>query len=131
MGEADRHRTIVATRNPCFEHTEDLWALGEGALLFIPLLGSRRRGSVLSELQSRLSRGEGYRYTLSGTSRLSSTERAVLRCIARGWEARRIAEELGMCEQSVRNSASRVRSKLELHNDVGLALYYWGLGTRF
>ncbi len=126
-----RQRTIVATRNPCPEHAEDLWELGARALVMIDLALAEPMGRVLVELRERMAAGERYRLTPVFQSPLNSTERAVLRYTARGWEQRRIAEELRVGEQSVRNAASRVHFKLGLSNPAQLALYYWGLGPRF
>ncbi len=124
-------KTIVATRNTCPEHSEDLWELGSLALVSISMALARPRGSVLSEIRERIARGERYRLTPDTASRLRSTERIVLRYLARGWEPKQIAERLQLEDQSVRNTACRVRSKLGLSNDARLTMYYWGLGETF
>lgn len=54
--------------------------------------------------------------TQSALSELTNREREILEVIGQGWDNRKIASELNLAEQTVRNYVSRIYDKLNLHS---------------
>lgn len=113
---------VIVTDNPCPEYQEDLWERGPRALL----AGGHSVRDIADALQ-RAAKGEHFRRTPQHSSPLSGCERKLLRFSAMGWENKRIADEFGLTEGTVRNGLSRVFQKLGFENRTQVALYYWGL----
>ena len=124
----DSHlQLIVATWNPCKEYIEDLWDLEPRALLAGEILQKQDLAETLSEVIDRTSNGEHYRLTLGPSTLLTRRERSVLRCVARGWHNRQVAQALHIEEQTVKNTLRSVYRKLGICSHAQAALYYWGL----
>lgn len=121
------NKVIVVTWNVCPEHTEDLRDLHPEALLADEFFLKQELGNALQEVLNRVSEGEQYTFTPGVRTILTSNERAVLRCVARGWNTKRIAQQLCIGEQTVKNRLQCVYKKLDLHNHLEAALYYWRL----
>ena len=68
----------------------------------------------------RRSAGDG---TTDGLARLTSRERDVLGCVARGLSNRAIADELGMAERTARTHVSNILAKLGLSSRTQAALF--------
>ncbi len=114
-------QAVVMANNPCSEYWEDLWDLQPAALV-----ADVRIDRTLADAITSVARGERYRLTPPVSSTLTSTERTLLRYVARGWDNREIARRLDLEEKSVRNRLTRVYAKLKVPNRVQAALYYWG-----
>jgi DNA-binding NarL/FixJ family response regulator len=117
---------IVITGNPCPDYGDDLWDCGPAGLI-----ANLAFDHVLLDALTRVSQGEGYRLSANGASRLTATERAMLRGLARAWDNRRIARQLHLEEKTVRNALTRVYVKIGVANRVEAALYYWGRADLF
>ena len=61
--------------------------------------------------------------TIDGLARLTTRERDVLACVARGLSNRAIAEELGMAERTARTHVSNILAKLGLSSRTQAALF--------
>lgn len=122
LAQVDPSEWVVVTDNPCPEYWEDLWSCSPHGLL----AGGHSAQHVIDALV-RATSGEFFRHTPHQDSSLTCLERRLLRRSAQGWENRRIAQELGLNEGTVRNGLSRVFQKLGVENRTQLALYYWGL----
>jgi DNA-binding NarL/FixJ family response regulator len=79
-------------------------------------------GIVARRLRSRARGGEAGPPTSAGLDRLTSRERDVLGCLARGPSNRAIAEELGMAERTARTHVSNILAKLGLASRTQAAL---------
>lgn len=124
VAQVDPGEWLVVTDNPCPEYWEDLWAFGPRGLL--------AGGHSVEHLADALGRAasepeECFQRTPQHDSPLTCLERRLLRSSAQGWENKRIAQEFGLNEGTVRNGLSRVFQKLGFENRTQLALYYWGL----
>lgn len=115
-------RLIVVTYSFCIEYWEDLWDL-QPDVLIVDASYEHDYGSAVH----RVWRGEQYRLTPNGTTRLSHTERQVLRYLARSYSNLQIAQLINVQEKTVRNNVSSILSKLGLKRREQLSLYYWGL----
>lgn len=118
-------KIIVVTWNTCPEHTEDLQDLHPDALLSGEFFLRQDSGEALQEVLDRLSEGGQYMFTPRPRTVLTSRERAVLRCVARGWNTKRISGQLYIGEQTVKNRLRSVYRKLGLRNHAEATLYYW------
>lgn len=117
---------LVATWNPCPEHLEDLWELGPAALLGGEYL-DRNPAGHLAEVLEVVGRGERVRMTPWERSPLTAAERRMLQHSVRGASNKGVARELGIHEQTVSNTLSRVYDKLGLDGREQAWLYYWGV----
>ena len=90
------------------------------------LVSDVRIDQTLADAITIVARGERYRLAPPVSSALTSTERTLLRYVARGLDNRQIARSLDLEEKSVRNRLTRVYAKLKVPNRVQAALYYWG-----
>ncbi|WP_245872988.1 LuxR C-terminal-related transcriptional regulator [Deinococcus planocerae] len=122
LEQVDPSEWVVVTDNPCPEYWEDLWSFSPRALL----AGGYNTAHVAHAL-GRAAPKRFYRHTPLHDSSLTCVERRLLRSNAQGWENKRIAQELGLNEGTVRNGLSRIFQKLGVDNRTQLALYYWGL----
>lgn len=122
LEQADPSEWVVVTDNPCPEYWEDLGSFSPRGLL-----AGGHSAQHVTEALGRISSGEVFRHTPQHNSPLTCLERRLLRHSAQGWENKRIAQELGLNEGTVRNGLSRVFQKLGCENRTQLALYYWGL----
>jgi DNA-binding NarL/FixJ family response regulator len=118
---------IVVTSNPCQEYMEDLWDLGPSALLAGEILHKQNLGEMLSEVVDHVSNGRRYRLTPGPSTSLTRRERDILHYVARGWSNKRIAQQLYIEEQSVKNTLRYVYKKLTIRNHGQAILYYWGM----
>jgi DNA-binding NarL/FixJ family response regulator len=112
---------VVLTDNPCPEYGEDLWAFLPAGLI----VGIEFDRAFLDAL-ARVARGERYRRPPGPGSVLTPMERAMLRVVARGWDNARIAQQFRVEDKTVRNTLTRVYTKLGVANRVEATLYYWG-----
>lgn len=115
-------RLIVVTESPCVEYWEDLWDLRPEVLLVgrYPLLD-------LTDAIGRVTRGERYRLTPESATRLTPTERRILRLLACGQSNQQIAEQITMQLQTVKNTLVTIYQKLGFRNRSEALLYYWGI----
>ena len=79
-------------------------------------------GIVARRMRTAGRRADGER-TAAGLERLTSRERDVLACVARGLSNRAIAEELGMAERTARTHVSNILAKLGLTSRTQAALF--------
>jgi DNA-binding CsgD family transcriptional regulator len=121
--------TIVMTSNPCSEYQADLLEFGAKAV--ISPVGNN---TALFQAILQVAKGETFKTTLPKSSKLTPTERRVLRLLANGLENKEVARALGSCEATVRNHVTRILEKisythedLKLENRTHLALFYWGM----
>lgn len=114
-------RVIVVTHNPCPDYWEDLWDLQPAGLL-----AAEQIEAGLKEVLGQVARGGRYRRMPPTRSSLTLAERALLHRVACGWNNHRIARDLHVEDKTVRNSLTRVYSKVGVSNRVQAALYYWG-----
>ena len=98
--EADEERLVEAVRRTA-----------AGDAVFTPGLA----GLVLGEYR-RMAAGDG-------SPRLTERETEVLRLVAKGLTARKIAERLVLSHRTVENHVQSTLRKLQLHNRVELARY--------
>src|SRR4051812_20109255 len=89
-------RLIVVTYSLCPEYWEDLWDLQPLGLL----VDGTYEHDYSAALHA-VARGERYRRTPEKPTRLTPTERAILRYTARGWSSKRIAARLHLRDQTV------------------------------
>ena len=80
-------------------------------------------GIVARRMRTSARGGEAGPPTTTGLERLTSRERDVLRCLARGLSNRAISEELGMAERTARTHVSNILAKLGLANRTQAALF--------
>ena len=80
-------------------------------------------GIVARRMRSNAMGGETRPSASAGLQRLTSRERDVLRCLARGLSNRAIAEELGMAERTARTHVSNILAKLGLASRTQAALF--------
>ena len=117
---------LVATWNPCPQHLEDLWELGPAALLAGEHQDRNPAGHLAEALEA-LGRGERVRRTPWERSPLTHAERRMLQHSVRGASNKEVARDLGIHEQTVSNTLSRVYDKLGLDGREHAWLYYWGV----
>jgi DNA-binding NarL/FixJ family response regulator len=79
-------------------------------------------GIVARRMRSN-ARGEPRAPATAGLERLTSRERDVLGCLARGLSNRAIAQELGMAERTARTHVSNILAKLGLSSRTQAALF--------
>lgn len=84
------------------------------------VFGPELAGLVLGEFRRREREG---RTAESGGPELTARETEVLRFVAKGLTARRIADRLGLSHRTVENHVQNVLRKLQLSNRVELARY--------
>ncbi len=122
-------QAVVVTSNRCPEHMEDLLDLHPRALLSGDVLTMRDVADVLADVIRGVARGEQYHHTSVPRSRLNRRQRRILRYVAMGWNSGKIARELCIEDQSVRNAlAHDIYPRLGVHDHVQAALYYWDVG---
>jgi len=121
---------VVVSWNSCPEYLEDVWDQGPDALLAGDIVDKQDLRELLDYMSAILSRGERYRSTFGVGTSLTRSERVVLRGIALGLSNRVIGEQAGIKEKTVKNVTTSIYEKLDLHDRVQLALYYWGLGRQ-
>jgi DNA-binding NarL/FixJ family response regulator len=80
-------------------------------------------GIVARRMRSNALAGETRPPATAGLQRLTSRERDVLRCLARGLSNRAIAEELGIAERTARTHVSNILAKLGLSSRTQAALF--------
>jgi len=80
-------------------------------------------GIVARRMRSTAVGGETNPSASAGLQRLTSRERDVLGCLARGLSNRAIAEELGMAERTARTHVSNILAKLGLASRTQAALF--------
>ena len=80
-------------------------------------------GIVARRMRTSALGGEAGPPATAGLQRLTSRERDVLRCLARGLSNRAIAEELGMAERTARTHVSNILAKLGLSSRTQAALF--------
>jgi len=80
-------------------------------------------GIVARRMRADARGGEAGPATTAGVRRLTSRERDVLACLARGLSNRAIAEELGMAERTARTHVSNILAKLGLASRTQAALF--------
>jgi len=80
-------------------------------------------GIVARRMRSNALGGEARPPAAAGLQRLTSRERDVLGCLARGLSNRAIAEELGMAERTARTHVSNILAKLGLASRTQAALF--------
>jgi DNA-binding NarL/FixJ family response regulator len=118
-------KVIVVTWNSCPEYVEDLRDLRPDALLSDEFFLRQDSNVALDEVLRRVNSGGSYYYTPGPPTVLTPAERAVLRCVAQGWDNRRTSHHLHIGEQTVKNRLSRVYKKLGIHGQSEAVLYYW------
>jgi DNA-binding NarL/FixJ family response regulator len=121
---------IVVTWNSCPEHVEDLRDLRPDALLSDEFFLRQDSSAAFREVLRRVNNGGSYYYTPGPPTALTPAERAVLRCVAHGWDNRRISDHLHIGEQTVKNRLHRVYRKLGVRGQTEAALYYWHVWQR-
>jgi DNA-binding NarL/FixJ family response regulator len=126
----ERPRLIIVTWNPCREYHEDLWDLEPGALFAGEVFEKQNLVETLAESINHLLEDDYYRLTPGPSTSLTSRERLVLRYVALAWSNRRIAQQLSVQEQTVKNILRCVYNKLDVRCHAEAALYYWGLYSR-
>jgi DNA-binding NarL/FixJ family response regulator len=122
----ERLQLIILTWNPCREYLEDLWDLEPGALLAGEVFEKQNLIGTLTETVNQLLENKRYRLTPGPSTSLTHRERHVLHYVAQGWSNRRVAQQLRVKEQTVKNILRCVYRKLEFCSHVEAALYYWG-----
>lgn len=122
---------IIVTWNTCPEYMEDLRDLQPNGLISGQFFLRRDLGEALHEILDQVSQSEYFHFTLGPKTVLTPEEREVLRFAARGWNNRRIGEQIGIGEQTVKNRLGHSYKKLGIHNHVQAALYYWGIQQEF
>jgi DNA-binding NarL/FixJ family response regulator len=80
-------------------------------------------GIVARRMRTNAQSGEAGPRTTAGVQRLTSRERDVLACLARGLSNRAIADELGMAERTARTHVSNILAKLGLASRTQAALF--------
>jgi len=80
-------------------------------------------GIVARRMRTAGRRADGERTAAADLERLTSRERDVLACVARGLSNRAIAEELGMAERTARTHVSNILAKLGLTSRTQAALF--------
>lgn len=123
-------KVVVVTWNSCPEHTEDLLELQPDALLSDEFFLRQDIEYALGNVLRLVCEGRRYTFAPGPRSLLSMREREVLRCVALGWDNRRIGQHLRICEQTVKNRLRTVYRKLGLQGRVHAALYYWQVGDQ-
>lgn len=114
-------QVVVQTSNPCPEYLEDLWEQRPAVLLATHALNGELEDAI-----RRADRGERYRITPGQHTTLTTTERTLLRCLARGWTTERIAALRHVQPKTVHNALAIVCEKLQLPTRRAAMLYYWG-----
>jgi DNA-binding CsgD family transcriptional regulator len=123
---AFRQRLVVVTWSLCPAYWEDLWELGPSALVV-----GDGVALDLNEALACAARGQRYRLTPAGGTTLTPLERRALRLLAEGRSNDRIAEQLHLQVQSVKNTLRSVYHKLGVHNRGDALLYYWDIWRRW
>ncbi|MBX6765504.1 MAG: LuxR C-terminal-related transcriptional regulator [Rubrobacteraceae bacterium] len=129
LEELDRSdsKVVVVTWNTCPEYVEDLRELRPDALLSDEFFLRQDLDDALLRVLSLVSADETYSFTPGPQTALTSSERAVLRYAAYGWNNRRISRKLCLSEQTVKNRLRSVYRKLGPCNHTQATLYYWGM----
>lgn len=123
-------KVVVVAWNSCPEHTEDLLELQPDALLSDEFFLRQDIENAFGNVLRLVCDGQRYTFAPGPRSLLSTREREVLRCVALGWDNRRIGQHLRICEQTVKNRLRTVYRKLGLQGRVHAALYYWQVGNQ-
>src|SRR5919112_616013 len=108
----ERSRLIIVTWNPCREYREDLWEMKPGALFAGEVFERQNLVETLAESVDHLLEDGCYRLTPGPSTSLTHRERIVLRYVARACSNRRIAQQLGLQEQTAKNILRCVYKKL-------------------
>ena len=123
------HNVVVMTSNPCSEYQADLLEFGAKAV--VSPIGNN---TALFQAILKTAKGEHFQTLLPKSSKLTPTERHILRLVANGLENKEIARVLGSCDATVRNQVTSILEKissthgdLKLENRTHLALFYWGM----
>lgn len=114
-------RVIVTTSNHVPEYWEDLWELNPAVLI----VGNAMFAEVDVAIM-RAARGDHYRMVPLDRTKLTRTEREVLRLVARGWTNERIAMHRGVSPKTICNTVATICEKLQLRDRLAAAFYYWG-----
>lgn len=113
---------IVTTTNTCSEYVEDIWDYQPNALL-----AGQSLMRCLPEAVARIDGGDTYRLTPGCETRLTPSERQVLRLLARGCNNAAIARHLHVRSQTVANTLTQVYAALGLTGREAAILHYWGI----
>lgn len=113
---------LVVTDNHCPEYLIDLWDCKPEALV--------AEGTLYPDLPIALSQiGQGTRRqgAPAATTRLTSTERQILRLLAQGHANQDIANHLTVQCKTIKNTLTTIYAKLGVRNCNEALLYYWGI----
>lgn len=125
--DRDNSKVMIVTWNSCSEYIQDLRDLQPDALLSDEFFLRKDLDTALIEVLDRVSDGRHYSFTTASPTVLTSSERAVLHYVARGWNNKRISLRLCIREQTVKNRLQLVYKKLGICNRAQAVLYYWQL----
>jgi DNA-binding CsgD family transcriptional regulator len=111
---------IIVTQSRCPEYWDDLWDFRPTSVLL--------ESELEWELEcgfAPMQRTKHYRSIPAATTRLTPTERNVLRLLACGNSNPRIAETIGVQHKTIRNVLTTIYEKLGVENRTDAILYYW------
>jgi DNA-binding CsgD family transcriptional regulator len=111
---------IIVTRSRCPEYWDDLWDFRPTSVLLESELERKLESAFVS-----MQRIKYYRSIPAATTRLTPTERNVLRLLACGNSNPRIAETIGVQHKTIRNILTTIYEKLGVENRTDAILYYW------
>jgi len=115
------HDLIIVTQNPCPEYWDDLCDFQPGAVVL--------ENNLARDLECAFAAIECckcYRTIPLASSRLTLTERKVLRLLACGLSNPQIADKTGVQHKTIRNVLTTIYEKLGVENRTDALLYYWG-----
>lgn len=112
---------IIVTQNLCPEYWDDLCDFQPSAVVLENTLG-RDLEYAFAATQSCTC----YRSILPANSRLTFSERKVLRLLACGLSNPQIADKTGVQHKTIRNVLTTIYEKLGVENRTDALLYYWG-----
>jgi DNA-binding NarL/FixJ family response regulator len=124
-------RVVVLVWHDTPEYLDDLWELGPD-ILIARGDAERHHGQAIVDAMRRTPPGRQTRLIPWASSPLTPKERAVLKAIACGMNARDAADSLGIGRQTVYNLTGNVYDKLSIEERSHSALtrYYLGLSSR-
>jgi DNA-binding NarL/FixJ family response regulator len=111
---------VIITYSVCAEYWEDLWDL-QPLGLFVDDTYDHNYTEVLLAASC----GQRFRRTPEYRSPLTSSERQILRYVARGWSNKRIADNLSLHLKTIMNTLSDIYQKLHVENRTEATLHYW------
>ena len=114
-------RHVIVTRQSCAEYLLDLSEYGPSILVV-------GEDAPLSQIPSEIlahPKHHGVPNVLR--SRLTGSQRRLLRYVAYGWSDRTIARYLSLQPRTVMNRISEILAILGVSNRTAVALYYWGI----